>query len=174
MREFTDQERDTRDRRKLRFPAFCQESGPVLQDFFTRLGCPEPTAVLNEPERFLPFLDFWMRDQDIALEDRTWILTRLGYFIGQFFLIRFSGSWLLNEIPDSRFFLRFVVGQFGQLRNPRAMIDPFQIADEYISSPPGRSLISIIAEVEQELVASQENGGPEKRGQKRGYSSFWE
>ena len=63
-------------------------------------------------------------------------------------------SWFLNEIPDSRYFLRYVVGRFAGAPNPAAMVDPFQVADVYLSRPPGRSLSAIVSQVEDELRRS--------------------
>lgn len=154
MRELTPDEQALRDRRRAGFEAFFQESMPVLVEFMNNLELPEPHMVLRDPDRFLAPVDAWMRNQEVAAEDRVWILTRLGYFIGQLLNARHGGHWFLNEVPDSRYFLRYVVGRFTRIPNPNAMVDPFHVADVYLSQPAGRSLSAFVNEVEQELQRS--------------------
>jgi hypothetical protein len=92
-----------------------------------------------------------MRHQRVDPEDRVWTLTRLGYFIGELLIQRLGGCWFLNEIPDSRSFLRYVVGRFTSIRNPHAMSDPFFVADVFLSEPTGRSLSYTVDQVVGEL-----------------------
>jgi hypothetical protein len=152
MRTLSDEERAAVDRRKQEFDHFLNERMPVLTDFMKRLGLPNAPLVLVEAKKFVPALDQWMRSQAVASEDRTWILTRLGYFIGEYLVQRHRGCWFVNEIPDSRFFARYVVGNFANVAKPNAMVDPFAVADAYLSVPPGRSLTSMLNTVEQELA----------------------
>jgi hypothetical protein len=151
MRELTSDEQALRDKRRTGFDAFFQESIPVVVDFVTNLELPEPHMVLIEPEKFQAPIGAWMSSQQVTAEDRVWILTRLGYFVGHLLNSRHGGHWFLNEAPDSRYFLRYVVGRFTRLPNPNAMVDPFHVADVYLSEPPGRSLSAILNEVEYEL-----------------------
>jgi hypothetical protein len=154
MRELTQHEQGERNRRLAGMDAFLAERMPVLSDFAQRLELRDPAMIVADPERFLPSIDAYMRDQVITAEDRVWILTRLGYLVGELLVQRLSGSWFLNEIPDSRFFLRYVVGRFADVPNPAAMVDPFHVADVYLSQEPGRSLSTIVKQVEDELRCS--------------------
>src|SRR5438132_10181874 len=81
MRNLSETEQALRERRRAGFDAFFQESRPVLVDFMKRLGFEEPHAVLLDARKFLGPLDAWMRAQVVGTDQRTWILTRLGYFI---------------------------------------------------------------------------------------------
>ena len=154
MRELTEDEQGELDRRRARIDAFLAERMPVLCEFAQRLELCDPPMIVADPDRFLPSIDAYMRNQVVTPEDRVWILTRLGYLIGEVLIQRLSGSWFLNEIPDSRYFLRYVVGRFAGAPNPAAMVDPFQAAEVYLSQPPGRSLSAIVKEAEDELRGS--------------------
>ena len=154
MRKLTESERAEVDHRRIGFDQFLEERMPVLVDFMERLELPNAPMVLKEAERFLPALDQWMKDQVITPDDRVWIQTRIVYFIGEYLVQQLGGCWFLNEVPNSRFFSRYVVGRFTRVNNPNAMTDPYHISDVYLSEPPGRSLSEILAEVEKELRQS--------------------
>lgn len=150
MRELTSDEVATLERRRARLEPFLAARMPTLADFAEALGLESPPLIVAEPTRYLPAVDAFMRDQVVELADREWILTRLGFFIGEVLVQRLGGCWLLNEQPDTRFFLRYVVGSFPRARHPSAMVDPFHVADTYLATGPGRSLTQLLAEVEAE------------------------
>jgi hypothetical protein len=152
MRDLTEAERANLGRRKARFDAFLEERMPVLVDFVERLGLPNAPMVLVEANSFLPAIGRYMENQQIGHEDRTWILTRIGYFVGEWFVQQHGGCWYSNQAPDSRCFLRYVVGKFARIPNKHAMIDPFSIAEMFVDSPCPRSLVSVLADVESELT----------------------
>jgi hypothetical protein len=154
MRELTDQEKAERDRRRSGFDRFLNERMPVLADFAEALDLNNPPMFVADPGLYLPSIDAFMRDQVVQSDDRVWVLTRLGYFIGELLVQRLGGCWFLNEIPDSRYFLRYVVGQFSAVGNRNAMIDPFQVAEALLVGLPGSRLSDIIGEVEAELRAA--------------------
>jgi hypothetical protein len=151
MRELTAQEKSVRDRMLAGFDSFLEERMPVLTDFVERLKLPTPHMVVADPERYIPGIEEFMRNQVVEPESRIWILARMAYYIGEVLIQRFSGAWLLNEIPDSRYFLRYVVGEFSRSKNPSSMVDPFQVASYYVDQPPGRSLRALLDEVSEEL-----------------------
>jgi hypothetical protein len=152
VRNLSDQEEKELARRKAGFDAFLQERMPVLVDFMQALELQNAADVLQDAEKFVSPLDVYLKDQTITDDDRIWILTRLGYFIGELLVQKLNGCWLLNENPDSRTFMRYVVGQFSKIKNTQAMIDPFFVADTYLSEAPGRSLVAILEELLSELM----------------------
>lgn len=154
MRELTDREIAERDLRREEFERFIAERMPVLADFADALGLKQPTMIVAQPEHYLPSIDLFMEKQVIRPDDRNWILTRIGYFIGELLVDRLGGCWFLNEIADSRYFLRYVVGQFARVQNPNAMVDPFYVAVVFVDQPPGRRLAALVQEVEAELRAA--------------------
>ena len=151
MRNLSDEEVAIRGRRRAGLEVFVQESMPVLIDFMERLELPYPDMVLKEAEKYAAPLDAWMRDQVIEPGNRIWILTRIGYFIGELLNQRLGGCWFLDEDAGSPYFLQYVVGQFTRLNNPNARIAPFALADYYVAQPPGRDLLSVIRETEERL-----------------------
>lgn len=148
MRELLAEERILRDHRRANFDDFLAERMPVLADFAEALGLQDPAMIVADPERYLPSVDAYMATQVVEPNDRVWILTRIGYFVGEIMVQRLGGCWVLNEIPDSRFFLRYVVGEFVSVPNPNAMVDPFDAAAAFVDEPPGRRLSVLLASVE--------------------------
>jgi len=151
LRELTEDERETLARRREGFDGFVAERMPVLADFAKGLALDEPAMIVADPQRYLPAIDAFMRSQTILEEDRFWILTRIGYFVGEVLVQRLGGCWLLNEVPDTRSFLRYVVGSFARVENPNAMVDPFQAVFPFLIEPVGRDLTGLLAQVEAEL-----------------------
>jgi hypothetical protein len=152
MRELTKAEVDLIDRRRARFDLFLEERMPMLTEFMQLLELPNPAFVLVEADKYLPALDQWLKGQVIDSSDDVWILTRLGYFVGEYLVQRLRGCWFLNEVIDSKYFAHYVAGQFGEASNHNAMVDPFVVAEAYIAEPPGRSLTDLLLEVELEIA----------------------
>lgn len=152
MREQTSEERELLDRRRIGFDVFLNERMPVLTDFMRLVELPDPALVLVQADQYLPAINQWLKTQAIEPADRTWILTRIGYFIGEYLVQRLGGCWFLNEVSDSRYFGRYVVGQFVRASNPNAMVDPFTVADICVTEPPGRSLLSLLESVERDIA----------------------
>ena len=152
MRELTEAEQAERGRRKTQFDAFLAERLPVLVEFIERLELPHAPMVVVEANAFLPAIDQYMEKQQIGPDDRGWIMTRIGYFVGEWFVQKYGGCWYLNETPDTRYFLRYVVGKFARIQNKNAMIDPFSIAETFVESASPRSLVNLLADVESELA----------------------
>ncbi len=154
MRKLTPDEQELLDSRKRGFDAFHEERMPVLVHFMELLALPEPGLVLVHAERYLPPLDQWLQQQTISDEHRAWLGARVTYFVGEYFAQILNGYWLVNEFPETRTFARYVVGGFSKISNSKAMLDPFEVADECLAEPPGRSLMKLLTEVEQELAKS--------------------
>lgn len=151
-RRLTSSERKLLADREAEFDEFLEDRMPVLAEFMEALGLPDPPMVLVEAERYLPPLDLWLKDQDIKADDETWLLTRIGYFIGEYLVQRLGGCWFLNDVPDSKYFARYVVGEFAETPNRNAMVDPFDIASVFIAEPRGRSLSQLVNSVETEIA----------------------
>jgi len=151
MRDLSNEEREELARRRAGFEDFFSELMPVLVDFAERLNLLEPQMILTDPERHLETIDAFMERQVVKPEDRSWILTRLGYYVGEILVHRLGGCWFLCEAPSSRYFLRYVVGKFSRVRNPNAILDPFQVAAAYLDDLPRCRLPELLREVENEL-----------------------
>lgn len=151
MRELTENQKAELQRRKATFDEFFQESVPVLVDFIESLELPDAWRVAYEPDLFLPAVDAWTSKQEVTPEDWVWVVTRIGYFIGYVFTERLGGHWLVDENPDSPHFAHYIVGNFNRLPKPNQGVEPFAVAANYLSMPPGRSLVGEIGRVESQL-----------------------
>lgn len=132
------------------FLAFKSEKDPVLEEFLTALGLPPQT---KEIPSLLRHLDSVLKMELFEQDDFPWLVTRLGYFVGDFFVQKFGGKWFLNQIPETKFFLRYVVGDFNRITNRSALIDPHLIAYDFIRSSPPRDLVKLVEAVEGELIS---------------------
>ena len=140
--------------RKSQFQSFLAERMPVLVDFAERLGFAEPYRILNEPERFLPGLDAWLQRQEVSSNDRAWLLARLAYYVGEYLVVRYSGSWSVNDIEGSRYFGRYVVGNFAKVSNRHAQVDPYEVVVDVLRTSPSTSLAVVLKQVGEELGAA--------------------
>ncbi len=152
MRSLTTEESSLIGKRKKELDAILNERMPVLVEFFTDLDAPQPYAVLTEAEKYVSYLDDFMKDQVVEEEDFYWIVTRISYFIGEYLVQKYQGCWMVNETPDSRTFGRIVTGCFLRLANQSAMVDPFEVAVTFVRSSLPRSLRPLLQELEQELA----------------------
>lgn len=146
---------ETPETRTSALEAFYKELIPSLVDFVAKMGIIPAHEVLNEPVQYAPFLSSALRDEAVVDEqDRRWLLTQIGYFVGEYFAQKYGGCWFVNDIPDSRYFGRCVVGRFSKLRNAAAMIDPFSVGQVFVTSPPPHELEKLLSEVDRELLAA--------------------
>lgn len=139
--------------RRAQFDAFYSELIPVLVSFVDRLGITPAHAVLTDAVAFAPLVGTALRDMQVeSSEDRVWLLTRVGYFVGEYLVQHHGGCWFVNDDPDSASFARFVVGRFAALGGSQARVDPFAVAAEYVDSLPGVDLPALLADVDVALV----------------------
>ena len=142
-------------KRKAGFDQFYAELMPVLVDFVEKLGIKPPHEVLRAAVQFVPPLDHALKNMVVAsAEDRTWLLTRMGYFIGEYFVQKYGGCWSVNEAQDSKFFARYVVGQFAGL-GTAAVLDPFEVAMDFVDTPVPRHLEQLLKEVDAQLTSKR-------------------
>ncbi|BBP59831.1 hypothetical protein [Pseudomonas sp. St316] len=140
MREMTVKEKDELERRKIGFDTFRKERMPILHNFAEILGYESPHEILIVPEKFLPYISKYMELQDVSDENRSWLLTRIGYFVGELLASKFDGCWIVDEEIDSSTFSKYVIGDFGGGGSEK-VVDPFFLAQTYVDTLPPRSLI---------------------------------
>jgi hypothetical protein len=140
------------EKRKAGFDAFYLALMPTLADFAEKMGINPAHEVLKDAKQFVSYLDGALQNLPVADDqDRAWLLTRMGYFIGEYFVQQYRGCWYVNEIPDSRYFGRYVVGRFFSLNNATLMLDPFEVAQVCVDSPIPRQLNMLLKDVDLEL-----------------------
>ena len=138
--------------RKEGFEDFFNELMPVLVDFIEKIGITPAHQVLKHVEQYVPLVEKALQDMVVTDNvERVWLLTRMSYFVGEYFSQKYEGCWYVSEIYESRYFSRYVVGQFSKKKNLLAMIDPFEIAKDYVDSPIPRKLTELLFEVDKEL-----------------------
>lgn len=153
MRALSRSEQEALSARKSQFGQFYAELMPVLVEFMDQLGVTPAHAVLTDAPTFAPLLATVLRDQRLESEDdRVWLLTRVGYFVGEYFVQQHGGCWFVNDVPESASFARFVVGHFAALRGSTARVDPFEVASDYVDALPGADLAALLAEIDVALA----------------------
>jgi hypothetical protein len=149
----------TRVEHQARFDHFHAELAPVLIDFIDALGIEPAHEVLTQAVDYLPYVERALSEMAIADEDdRTWLLVRMMYFIGEYFAQRYGGHWYVDQAPGSRMFGRCVVGKFGKLANGALAVDPFEIASAYVDLPCPRPLTGLVADVASALAGASGQG----------------
>ncbi|MBF6028399.1 hypothetical protein ICY20_11660 [Pseudomonas sp. P115] len=136
-------------RRIAEFETFRAERLPVLHEFCKALGFDQPHEVLIEPKKVLPLLDRGLQHAVISEENRAWLVTRIGYYIGEYLISLLGGYWLVDQDPSSPSFARYVVGDFSCEGADTEVIDPFEIAQRYATTPAPRFLRQVI---EKQLI----------------------
>jgi len=86
-------------------------------------------------------------------EERVRLLTRVAYFIGEYFAQKYGGCWCVNDIEGSKYFSHYVVGRFSRLSNASLMIAPFEAAQVFVDTQPPRQLEELLSEVDVALMA---------------------
>jgi hypothetical protein len=152
-------------RRRSEFDLWFAERMAVLRDFAAALELPDPPLIIADPEKYLPHVDAWMREQVVGPDDWAWAVSRIGYFAGEVLVQRFSGCWLVCDAPSSRYFGRYVVGRFSRVPNPAMIADPIEIAAACLSQPPGRSLANMLEMVGVELLRAEQAAPPDRGGE---------
>jgi len=136
--------------RQAHFALLHAELAPVLVDFIDVLGIEPPREVLTCAVQYLPYVERALRDMAIAdADDRSWLLARMMYYIGEYFAQRYHGMWFVNEVPGSPLFGRCVVGRF-RLHGAN-MIDPLELASAYVDLPCPRNLSGLVGDIEDAM-----------------------
>lgn len=140
------------EKRKSEFEDFYKGLIPSLVEFVDRLGMKPAHEVLNQAVQFTPHLSTALCDLQVSDEqDRIWLLTRVAYFVGEYFAQKHGGCWYVNDIEGSKYFGRYVVGRFASFQKPTLMLDPFELAQAYVDTAPPRQLEDLLAEVDGAL-----------------------
>jgi len=139
------------EKQKERFDSFREERMPVLHDFSQKIGFQNPHEILVNPEAFLDPVSNWLSEQEVSEDTMSWIIVRIGYFLGELFVERHDGCWSVCEVPDSKYYGHYVVGEFSTFNNSNALFAPMESAFELANEPQGRSLTAIVNKIEGAL-----------------------
>ena len=145
--------------RQATFAHFHAELAPVLVDFIDALGIEPPQEVLTQAGHYLPYVEKALAEMAIAdADDRSWLLVRMMYFIGEYFAQQYGGYWYVEETPGARLFGRWVVGKFSKVAKGELAVDPFEIASAYVDAPCPRQLSPLVAATEAGIISPARAG----------------
>jgi hypothetical protein len=143
------------EQRRAAFSTYFSEMMPVLADFCRLLELPNPELVVADPWLYFTPIANWIDELEQhelpSIANRPWLVARLGYLIGELMANRFRGCWYVEHRPESRYFARYVVGQFHSF--PTACIDPNDCAVQFLDAPNRTPFGQFIADIEKELCA---------------------
>jgi hypothetical protein len=151
MRKLTPEETLTLEDRWKNYGAFLKDIRPAVEEFIRLVGH-NPDPYIQDFEKFLPALEDWLRDQDVnhlSEDDWLWLQVQIGYFIGELLSQRFDAMWIICEDPESKFFLRYVLGYFKHGVKKGLILDPIEVAGVYLESPPPRSLLAVLDSIDE-------------------------
>jgi hypothetical protein len=143
------------EKRKSELENFVKESFPVSVDFAGRLGLSNPHEILMDFNCLKNFIfstvnDF-MKSQTIEPDDRVWIITRIGYLLGEYFKGKYSGYWAVNENKDSVQYGHYVIFAASPTANVTYPIDVLGAAATFVDQHPERNLVNLIKEIEEAI-----------------------
>lgn len=134
------------------FDEFYNELLTELVDFVGRIGIDPAHEVLNHAPEFVSLVNRALQEMVVSDEDdRVWLMARVGYFVGEYFSQKFGGCWLVCTQEKSRFYARYVIGEFEGGACDDVFVDPFEIAKSYVDSNIPRSLTALLEQAESEL-----------------------
>ncbi|MCO1336791.1 hypothetical protein MO867_20910 [Microbulbifer sp. OS29] len=107
--------------------------------------------MLLNPVNFLEPISSWVSEQENIDDDTTWIITRVGHFIGELFIEKNGGCWSVCEFPGSRYYGHYAIGDIPSFSNPHVLFAPIDAAFELANQYEGRSLSAIASEIEVTL-----------------------
>ncbi len=138
--------------RKANFNTFYENLIPTLVDFIKHLEIIDAHNVLRQAFLFVSDLDLFFKNIMITdEEDKIWLLTRIGYFVGEYFAQKYQGCWIVCEIPESKYFGRYVIGEFSGL-DENKILDPFEVAKTYVNTPIPRQFEELLADIDYLLL----------------------
>lgn len=110
--ELTSGQVDLLKRRCDEFPAFVEDSAPIIDELVRDTLGGGGSWRLADLEPFIDTLDTMLRDEvfdDADPEKRTWVACRVMYFLAELLIRRFGARWVIDTMPASRSFGQYVV-----------------------------------------------------------------
>ncbi len=143
------------EKRKQNLDSFVNQGYDIIVDFAGMLQLEKPFEVLKDPaaiERMINVIHDLIKDELIEDEDRIWLMTGVGYTMGESLIQRYQGYWNVNENESSDQYGRFVVFATAPAGDKHYPIDILEAAKELIDTPAPRDLKKLLTEIEAVLV----------------------
>lgn len=139
------------DQLHTQLPTFIEEGRTLLLELAEASELEAPKDVLSKAEALSTLLytvDAELRDAYLEDEDRDWMVPRLGYAIGQYFVLDHHGRWGLNSQPNSPQYGHYVVLVPSPSDEYKVYpVDTFEAAYEYVYQEPDRDLVGLLEEI---------------------------
>lgn len=161
MRPLTNEERATMNRRNDDFPEVMADIPRMIKELADGVGLPGTGSPMERFDELLARVDEAIRDLDIQSLDEEaylWLLTRLGFFAGEFLARRHQGHWMLQTDPNADFFLRYIISGFEEPLGGNTSVDPMHLAENTLRLPRGRSLLNEIERLGSTSTSSPNTG----------------
>ncbi|MGJ8660286.1 MAG: hypothetical protein ACSHWV_10585 [Cellulophaga fucicola] len=146
---------DLIEKRKSELDNFVKESFPVNIDFATKLGVDKPFEILIDFEKLKDFVFInvhnFIKHQTIDDEDRVWITTRIAYILGEYFSIKYSGYWAVNENNNSINYGEYSLFTKSPTTGCLIPINIFRKVMSFLDKKENRNLIQLIDEIEMKI-----------------------
>tara|TARA_B100000609_G_C17104852_1_gene376604 strand:+ start:363 stop:833 length:471 start_codon:yes stop_codon:yes gene_type:complete len=107
----------------------------MLLDFSSKLESVHPEHFIEHPLDYIVAVDDQFGGIINSDIDDNHLVPQIGFFLGSCLNADLDGQWLLNKDPNSKYFARYVVGNFKKVTLPNIVVDPMQAAFEFFSSP---------------------------------------
>lgn len=137
--------------REAQLQAMHAERFDAIAELARLSGAVQPAMAVAEPWRVLDLVGARVDPEVMDPETVQWITPPLAYFLGELWVSRFGGHWLVNPNPQTRTFGHIVVGGFfGQVRAD-AVVSPFEVVLGFLNQAPPRDFRGLVREIEAEL-----------------------
>lgn len=126
------------------YAAFTEDSPRIAEDFIRSVIAVDPAPYLADFDRFIDSIDEMVGREVLDDGGRAFLRVPLMYFVAEYVIRNLRGTWQIDDVPFSRTFGHYVIdiplGGTGRMR-----VSPYEIATDFIESPPPRSLRKAVA-----------------------------
>lgn len=145
MSELSDDQRALIEKRREAFPQLVSDSAIVAESLIRSVCSAEPEPFLANFELFVPAIDEVFGDKEITPEDIERVRLPLFYFVAELWIRTRGGTWVIDELSDSRHFGQFMVDIPDAEPDRLLRLSPFHLVHGYLTAPAPRSLRTALA-----------------------------
>ena len=134
------------------FPAFVADSPVAAADFIRSILRVDAAPYLADFDLFIDSIDEMVGHVVLDEGGRSFLVTRLLYFVAEYLIRRYRASWQVDAVPFSRTFGQYVIDiplddkSLGTLR-----ISPYAVATDYVRRDPPRSLRTALTSLAKQI-----------------------
>lgn len=155
--ELSDDQRALLAKRREAFPQLVSDSAIVAESLIRSVCAAEPQPFLDNFELFVPAIDELFGDRTISPEDAERVRLPLFYFVAELWIRTRGGTWVIDDLPDSRHFGQFMVDVPGSEPDSILRLSPYHLVQGYLTAPAPRSLRTALASILPRATPSAAN-----------------